>query len=30
MNFLVKSGFAAKLGEYVRTDSQFCSNLREL
>ena len=29
-NFLVKYGFAAKLGEYVRIDSQFGSLLREL
>ena len=30
MSFLVKYGFAAKLGEYVRIDSQFGSLLREL
>ena len=30
MNFLVKYGFAAKLGENVRIESQFGSLLREL
>ena len=30
MNFLVKYGFVAKLGEYVQIDSQFGSLLKEL
>lgn len=29
-NFLVRYGFAAKLGEYVQIDSQFGSLLKEL